>query len=79
MSAMFLSLPVKACLEEISFVCLCQKTLQGYGCACTGIKEKGCQHFTDDNFASKGSETDGGKQQFQTDSHAAAKAKVYII
>lgn len=43
MSAMFLSLPVKACLQQLSAVCSCLQKCSGKekkGCTCTGEEKR---------------------------------------
>lgn len=69
-SAMFLSLPVKACLQEMSFFYLCQETPRGQGCTCTRRRGRGIGISWIKILIAKFPETNGEEHQPRSASHA---------
>ncbi len=74
-SAMFLSLPVKARLEEMSFFYPCRETPQGQRCTCTQRKGRGIGISPIKILLAKFPDTHGGKHPPLSSSHAEGAAR----
>lgn len=74
-SAMFLSLPVKACWEEMSFFYPCRETPQGQSSTCTQRKGRGIGISPIKILLAKFPETHGGKHRSRSYSHAEGAAE----